>query len=92
MQIPKPKTIRLKGKSLAKLRIKAYVRDGGLCVDCGRWVPLDGDVFERAHMSHVKSRGSGGSDVLSNVKTKCYDCHIVKEHGPQWSQKWRTTC
>jgi 5-methylcytosine-specific restriction endonuclease McrA len=31
-------------------------------------------------MAHLVSRGRGGKDELSNVVTKCYDCHMVKEH------------
>jgi hypothetical protein len=83
---PKPKTIRLKGKAYAKLRLEAWVRAGGCCEDCFRYVPLKGDtVFEIAHLSHIKSRGAGGSDTLDNVKIKCYGCHIGIEHGPRWS-------
>jgi len=82
---PKEKTIRLKGKAYSKLREEAYNRAGECCEDCGRWLPLTGDtVFNIAHLSHIKSRGAGGSDTLDNVKIKCFECHIMDEHGPKW--------
>ena len=77
---PKPKTVRLKGAALTELRLRAYSRDNEMCVKCGKWLPLMGDVFTRAHMAHKKSRGAGGGDVLDNVEIKCYECHIINEH------------
>ena len=71
--------LRLKGEALAALRRECYQRDGQACVDCGAhvyWVP---GYTGSMHMAHIQSRGAGGSDVLSNVLTKCADCHM-KEH------------
>lgn len=81
----KQKTIRLKDKALTELRIKAYTRDGEMCVECQKWLPLEGDIYTRAHMAHKKSRGAGGGDTLDNVEIRCYDCHILKQHSPQWT-------
>ena len=88
---PKPQTIRLKGKAYKEFRETLYRRDKGMCQDCDKWVPLyDGGVFNLftcAHVAHIKSRGAGGGDTLDNAKLKCYECHINKEHGPQWGIK-----
>jgi 5-methylcytosine-specific restriction endonuclease McrA len=67
--------IRLKGEALAALRRQCFTRDGWSCVDCGR-----GIGWASGHMAHIKSRGSGGSDVIENVRTKCGDCHDAEHH------------
>lgn len=84
---PKNKAKRLRGKDLEDLRRDVYDRDGGRCVDCGQWVPLNGDVFTRAHLAHIISRGAGGSDIMENTQIKCPFCHLQKEHGPRWSKR-----
>jgi len=89
---PKTKPIRLKGKAYTNFRKEVFEAFSGRCSDCGKWVPFEGpSVFEQGHVSHIKSRGAGGSDILSNVNWKCYNCHIVKEHGPQWSTQKEAT-
>ena len=89
--LPKPKTTRLKGKGKTEFRKKVFNRSSGFCEDCGVYAPLldnDGlfDVFMCGHVSHIKSYGAGGGDTLDNVKWKCYNCHINKEHGPKFSK------
>jgi len=77
--------VRLSGEELTTLRTQCFVRDKFHCRECGRrvspfspeWAP------NRAHMAHIEGRGSGGSDELSNVTTKCRECHIVNEHNPK---------
>jgi hypothetical protein len=44
-------------------------------------------VFRCGHVVHLKSRGSGGSDDMSNLTWGCYSCHILGDHGVQWSSK-----
>lgn len=75
----KPRPGRLKGKKLTDLRTRCWERDEGKCVDCGDPIPLEGDVFTRMHMAHVQNKRMYG-DNLDNVRSKCYECHIVKEH------------
>jgi len=79
--VPKHKTTRLKGKELEALRFAVWERDGHRCVTCGRPVPLNGNVFERAHLAHIRSRGAGGEDTPENTRIKCFHCHIIQEHG-----------
>lgn len=76
---------RLTGDDLTQLRTDCFVRDKFRCTECGRrvspFVPEWAD--NRAHMAHIVGRGAGGSDCLSNVTTKCKDCHSVREHSPK---------
>ena len=74
--VPKPeKVLILKGKELEQLRRDCFKRDGYKCVDCGSSVS-----WESGHMAHIIRRKKGG-DYLNNVTTKCFQCHIGKEHG-----------
>jgi len=73
---PKKHTIRLKGKAMEQLRRECYIRDTGICKSCGN--PTS---WERGHMAHIRSRGAGGEDILSNVLWKCMECHLGLEHG-----------
>jgi 5-methylcytosine-specific restriction endonuclease McrA len=70
--------IRLKGPALAALRRARFILDRWKCVDCGRPVS-----WASGHLSHLVSRGAGGSDVIENVRTKCGDCHLVGSHNPK---------
>lgn len=78
--------VRLYGEDLKRLREAVYLRDEGRCqfvengVKCNKFLPLEGTVFQRAHMMHTVGRGRGGSDVASNVSVGCYFHHIVVEH------------
>lgn len=72
--------VRLYGKAKLALRWDCYERDKHLCVKCKKWLPFDGSLMQRMHMAHIQGTGAGGSDVLSNVRTLCYDDHIAKEH------------
>lgn len=87
---PKPKTIRLKGKAYTEFRKAVGKRAAWRCETCGCFAPftINGvfDVFFCGHVSHIKSKGSGGSDDMSNVILECFDCHS-KRHGPQLSAK-----
>ena len=94
----KQKPIRLKGKAKTEFRKKVFEHFNGRCQgvlpdgsQCEERPPLmdsDGvfDVFTCGHVSHIKSVGSGGEDILENVLYKCYNCHINKEHGLKWSK------
>ena len=68
------------GDDMARLRQNVFARDGFECcgdVDgerCGRIVTRDS-----GHMHHIKARGEGGDDSLSNCVTLCWKCH-AKEH------------
>lgn len=88
--------VRLKGKAMEQLRRDLFKRADSRCEHiietlngnepCGKWLPWDGDVFTRGHMSHIKGHGAGGGDTLDNVVLKCYEHHIESgDHGVKWS-------
>ena len=71
---------------IAAVREQVWLRDGKECVDCHGSLPLDGDVFTRAHMAHTVARWKLGKDYRevwnpAVLVTKCHDCHILREHG-----------
>lgn len=78
--------VRLYGEDLKRLREAVYLRDEGRCqfiengVKCNKWLPLDGTVFQRAHMAHIGSKRLVG-DALETTRVLCYTHHIVVEHG-----------
>ena len=87
---PKKKAIRLSPSERAKLKKDLYYnRAHGKCETCGKAVPysVNGgwDAFTCAHLSHIKSSGSGGSDIASNLKVECPSCHMA-HHGPRWNE------
>jgi len=89
--VPKPKTIRLEGQAYTAFRKEVCDRAHSRCEICGKYAPLliDGyfDLYGCGHVSHIKSRGAGGSDTLDNVKWSCSDCHY-KRHSKGLTKKF----
>jgi hypothetical protein len=83
---PKNPPIRLYGKAKTEFKRKLWIKAGKRC-QCGRLLSMTGNLFTNfAHLAHIKSYGAGGGDTEDNCKIKCYDCHIIVEHGPRWSK------
>lgn len=76
--------VRLTGAAIGPLRWQCYSRDRGRCKICGvttHYIPFyDGDPLA-FDMAHIKSRGAGGSDNLSNLVTKCHRDHMAEHAG-----------
>jgi hypothetical protein len=78
----------LAGDDCGVMRDRIFKRDEHRCVVCGKWVPKEGDIWKRGHIAHL-----GGNTKVTRcwcpeaLALKCYDCHIVVEHGrePRWS-------
>ena len=71
----------------AAIRLAVYERARGRCElrlhkDCtrDRVLPWDGDVFERGHLVHLKSRGAGGGWDMANLMLGCPACHLGSMH------------
>lgn len=77
LALPKRATVRKSGYELEKLRMDCLKRDKSKCQECGDAVSDNFPAWhpKKYHMHHVKSRGAGGSDELSNLKTLCGECH-----------------
>lgn len=76
VRIGKLGIVRLYGKAKTRLRQQCFDRDYNTCVDCGRLVAWDEEeaidfCLPIGEMSHLVSLGAGGSDVISNVVTRC---------------------
>jgi hypothetical protein len=82
---PKHKAIRLIGKAYTDFRKNVHNRAHGMCEKCGDWSPylLGGrfDLIQCGHISHIKSRGAGGSDTMDNGEWLCFWCHRAKHDG-----------
>ena len=80
---PKKKPILLNGRAYGELRRQCAEKAHYHCVTCGRYVSLAGNsgdpLFSNGHMAHVRPRKVGG-DVIENVRWKCFNCHIEREH------------
>ena len=92
---PKPVTERLYGAKRTKFRKKVYAEKGPSCNTCDGYAPLyvedyAGDMKyiegRCGEVSHRKSTGSGGPDIMKNVVWECWECHRIKKHGPQWGK------
>ena len=81
---PKKIAIRIKGRAYHQLKEQVYNRDNGQCQVCGKWLPMMLVayliLFTCAHLSHKKSRGSGGDDTPENTEILCFE-HHMKKHG-----------
>jgi 5-methylcytosine-specific restriction endonuclease McrA len=70
------KKVRLSGKEMGQLRQRAFFRSQGRCensTDGARCPKLI--TWMTFHLSHIVSRGRGGSDVIENVLAACFECH-----------------
>jgi 5-methylcytosine-specific restriction endonuclease McrA len=70
-----------------QIRLAVFIRAGYRCEiklhkQCWgtRTLPWDGDVFERGHLVHVKSRGAGGKWEMTNLLLGCPPCHLGSMH------------
>src|ERR1039458_3528835 len=80
--------VRLYGADLTALRLECYRRDGGCCqweengMKCSKLLPVDGDIFTRAHMAHIKNKRNYG-DTLENIRILCYQHHMIAERSEE---------
>jgi 5-methylcytosine-specific restriction endonuclease McrA len=73
---PKPKREKMTPRKWEERRIEVWERECGLCQGCFRFVPLtDG------HIHHIKTRGAGGGDEMSNLCLLCFLCHDAVHRG-----------
>lgn len=74
--------VRLSGQALVDLRNACYMRDHGLCRECGKPLLFDAEWKghpDRYHMAHIGNKRMYG-DTIENVRALCGDCHRA-EHG-----------
>lgn len=64
---------RLDAEAWDSLRRQVYKRDGYTCANCG--AKGGGDKSTELHAHHIVPVSRGGTNVLTNLKTLCRDCH-----------------
>lgn len=64
---------RLDAEAWDSLRRQVYKRDGYTCANCG--AKGGGDESTELHAHHIVPVSRGGTNVLTNLKTLCRDCH-----------------
>ena len=75
--------VRLKAGAWDMLRRHCWERDGMRCVHCKVPVTIEKGYWSSVHCAHYKSKGSGGNDVPSNVRSLCGRCHDADHHGKE---------
>lgn len=75
---PPARGVIIGGAISAKLRAEVLDRNGFTCQMCGL-APGDIDPYTRRpvrlHIGHIKDRGLGGKDELSNLRSLCSTCN-----------------
>jgi hypothetical protein len=72
-------------KDIGARRREVFTRDGFVCVVCG--IPI---TWESGHMAHGGNTKITRCDCLEALTTKCYECHMLREHNREvkWSPAW----
>ena len=72
----------LAGADVGMRREEVFERDGNRCMECGTTANLQ--------MAHGGNTKVSRCECMQNLKTKCYACHILKEHArePQLGRRY----
>jgi hypothetical protein len=65
---------------IGRIRLQVFERDGWQCVDCQKYIVWEVGHPNSGHMAHGGNTKISRCDCPENLKTKCYDCHMLKEH------------
>jgi len=71
--------VRCFGPAWDYLREVVWQREKGICQETATRVILEKGRWNTMHAAHIKSKGSGGSDLPSNIRCLCLEAH-AKEH------------
>lgn len=55
------------------IRAKVWERDKGRCTHCGEPV-----LLSEAHIDHIRPLSKGGKNHISNLRTLCRRCHVLR--------------
>ena len=72
-------------EDIQAVRLEVFERDGYKCVDCGTVV-----TWDNGHLAHGGNTKISRCDCAENLKTKCWDCHMLREHNREvrFSEAW----
>ena len=71
--------VRLSGPAWDRVREFVWRRERGICQDTGRPTVLEKGLWRSVHCAHIRSKGSGGSDLPSNLRCLSLEAH-AREH------------
>jgi hypothetical protein len=71
----------MSGPAYDELREHVWSRDHGRCIECGCVVIIEKGYWHTMHLAHIKSKGSGGSDVPANTRSLCLRCYAAEHAG-----------
>lgn len=80
-QVGKTGRIRLGPQDMSNLRWRVFARANGDCelrLSPRCWGTAGWDY---GHLAHIQSKGACGSDVESNVRWSCMECHSWQHNG-----------
>jgi 5-methylcytosine-specific restriction endonuclease McrA len=81
----------LSGAAWRQRKLDVFLRDGGCCVGCGKFLTPPGrGLPNEAEIHHCQTRGMSGSkrdDRIQNLETLCHACHEKVTAKPEWSKK-----
>lgn len=73
--------VRLSGPAWDALRAFVWHRERGICQDTGKPVILEKGSWNSMHAAHIRSKGSGGSDLPSNIRCLHLEAHAAEHAG-----------
>jgi hypothetical protein len=73
--------VRLTGPAWDEVRAYVYQRENGICQESGRRVKLEKGYWDTMHCAHIRSKGSGGSDLPSNLRCLSLEPHAQEHAG-----------
>ena len=68
--------VKLSRKEYHDLRVLIYSAQMESCDSCNRWCEMD-----QFQLHHIKTRGAGGGDEMSNLVGLCWQCHRKTHDG-----------
>lgn len=73
--------VRCYGPAWDFVREVVHEREKGICQDTGRPTILAKGYWDTMHAAHIKSKGSGGSDLPSNLRCLYLEAHAREHNG-----------
>lgn len=73
--------VRMYGPAWDDVRAHVWLRDHRKCFNCGALVRITKGEWWSVHCAHYKSKGSGGHDLPSNLRSLCGTCHAAEHSG-----------
>lgn len=70
-------------KEKGVIRHRVFLRSNEHCEECSAFIIEEAGEWRSMHLSHTKSKGSGGDWSEENLRALCLKCHMVGIHNPK---------